>query len=165
MKKTVLPLWKRWASAALLSLGLDLWSCNDIGEVALGKMSFQPKEENTYATMGIPIMPPPVTNAVGARYMGFAIAEQQAEFPGGMEAFSFYINKHIRLKHDFSGEVRARFIVERNGRIREVEITKGGNSAINKAVMRAIRHSPKWKPAKANGRKISQEVIVPVMIN
>jgi periplasmic protein TonB len=95
--------------------------------------------------------------------------DEQAEYPGGMEAFNKFILSSLQLADSILHEgpfskVYARFIVERDGSISNVEILRGVHPAIDREVKRVLRAMPAWKPAKFNGKKVRSRFTVPIRI-
>lgn len=115
--------WFRWASAAMLFLGLA--SCHDY---VLGQA--QPLRTDTINQqpgfiMGKVAMPHPV-------------------FPGGTEAFNKYLRKNLKLQKGITGEVLAEVTVENEGKVTRVKIIKGTDWALNQQIIEVLQFSPKW---------------------
>ena len=95
--------------------------------------------------------------------------DEQAEFPGGMEAFNkfIYTNLHVAdsvlIEGPFS-KIYARFVVERDGSITNVEILRGVHPVIDREVKRVLRTMPPWKPAYHLGKAVRSSYIIPVKI-
>ena len=91
----------------------------------------------------------------------FERVEVEAEFPGGDEAWTQYIRQHIEknidvlVKDDKSGTCRVKFIVDKNGNVKNVEALTMQDSKLAKIAIRAILKGPKWIPASQNGRKVN----------
>lgn len=120
--------WFRWASAALLFLGLT--SCHD---VVMGKI-MKPVDTSM------------VKKPVNPLIMGKMIAIRPS-FPGGTEAFNKYLRKNLKLKKGITGEVLAEITVENEGKVTEVKIIKGADSVLNQQVIKVLQLSPKWTGA------------------
>lgn len=95
--------------------------------------------------------------------------EIDAEFPGGLNAWSRYISKEISRNIDElqeegkSGTVVVQFVVDREGAVSEVSILPcdpasgkcvGKETKLAEIAVSAIRRGPKWKPAMQNGRNV-----------
>jgi protein TonB len=95
--------------------------------------------------------------------------DEQAEFPGGVAEFNRYIlsNLHVSdsvlIEGPFS-KVYARFVVELDGSVSNVEILRGVHSVIDREVQRVLRAMPAWKPAKLNGKAVRSRFVVPIRI-
>ena len=62
------------------------------------------------------------------------------------------------------GEVKVGFVVDNNGRIKDVRTIKtSGNSELDKEAMRVIKKtSGKWKPGKINGKAVNTQMTLPI---
>lgn len=60
------------------------------------------------------------------------------------------------------GRVYAEFIVEKDGKITNVVITKGVSDALDDEVVKVISASPRWKPAKLRGENVRVKTSVAV---
>ncbi|MBR5856478.1 MAG: M20/M25/M40 family metallo-hydrolase, partial [Bacteroidales bacterium] len=60
------------------------------------------------------------------------------------------------------GRVYAEFIIEKDGKVTNVVITKGVSNAIDDEVVKVISASPKWKPAKLRGENVRVKTSVAV---
>ncbi|ULQ54338.1 L,D-transpeptidase family protein [Flavihumibacter fluvii] len=75
------------------------------------------------------------------------------EFPGGVNAFRDYLkslNKELApyLKEDqHTAYVLVEFIVDKNGKVLNPKILKGGNDQLNEYLLDALEQMPDWKPA------------------
>ncbi|NQU88415.1 MAG: TonB family protein, partial [Mariniphaga sp.] len=89
----------------------------------------------------------------------FLFAEQQPEFPGGARALYAYINNNVRYpvlaqENGIQGKVFVKFVVDVDGSVSNVEITRGVDSSLDKEAMRVIKSLPKFKPGKQHGRPV-----------
>ena len=95
--------------------------------------------------------------------------DRQPSFKGkkgqeGLDAFSKWVQKRIQKPADgATGTVLVRFVIGRNGGVQEVQIARGVSPALNDEAMRVVRKSPKWKPAKADGRTVRVTYTLPVV--
>jgi len=68
------------------------------------------------------------------------------------------------IKNYNHGYILVRCVVEPSGLVSELEIVKGIDESINKAVLKYLermKSSKSWKPAKINKEKVTQEVLLP----
>lgn len=86
--------------------------------------------------------------------------DRQPSFKGkqgeaGLEAFSKWVQAHLKKPADgATGTVTVSFVVGRNGGVQEVLIEKGAAPSLNAEAVRVVSKSPKWKPAKMDGRTV-----------
>lgn len=97
----------------------------------------------------------------------FVTIEKSPQFPGGMINFNDYIQKNLKYpevakENNFQGKVFASFIVERDGSLTNIQITRGLSAEIDKEAIRLIKSSPKWEPGVQHGKKVRCNYNVPV---
>lgn len=94
------------------------------------------------------------------------IAEIMPQFPGGQEAFIRFMQKNLRQPDDFDEGQRltviAKFIVDAEGNIVDIDIAQNGRKDLDAEVVRVIKKMPRWNPGIQNGRKVSVYFKVPV---
>lgn len=89
------------------------------------------------------------------------------EFPGGLFAFKEYIHKHLvyprRAKQKaIEGKVYVQFIVEADGSLSSIHISKSLSKECDDEVIRLMKKSPRWIPATENRVPVKNWMIVPV---
>ncbi|WP_431293090.1 TonB family protein [Pedobacter sp. P26] len=86
----------------------------------------------------------------------FVSIEKQPEFPGGITKFYNYLGGRIKYPkeaqdNNVQGRVFLSFVVEKDGSLTDVQITRGLGSGTDEEAMRVIKESPKWNPGIQNG--------------
>lgn len=99
--------------------------------------------------------------------MIFTVVEQNAEFPGGFEALNKFLNKNMRYpptarRMGVDGKVFVQFVVDKEGKISDVQVIKGLSADCDKEAVRVIQMMPNWKPGKQNGRAVKSRFVLPV---
>lgn len=93
-------------------------------------------------------------------------AEQMPEFPGGKDAMVRFLMRNLPQPEDIAeGEklaVLARFVVDAEGHITNIEIERAGRVDLDQSVIRAIGKMPRWKPGMQNGRPVPVYFRLPV---
>lgn len=97
----------------------------------------------------------------------FVIVEEQAEFPGGMEAMYAYIQKNLvypekAKEKGIEGRVFVSFIIEKDGSISNVKILRGIGGGCDEAAMEMVKNMPKWKPGKQKGKPVRYQFTLPI---
>ncbi len=97
----------------------------------------------------------------------FEMVEKAARFPGGDKAWLTYLSQNLTYPKDLkqqniAGQVLARIFIDEKGTVKRVEIIKGLHPLIDEEVIRVIMKSPKWKPAKQNGKSVPMFISQPV---
>jgi protein TonB len=97
----------------------------------------------------------------------FTSVEQVPEFPGGLDKFGAYLGKAIRYpavarENGTQGRVIVTFVVERDGSLTDIKVTRGIGSGCDEEAVRVLKNSPKWKPGIQNGRPVRVQYSVPI---
>ncbi len=97
----------------------------------------------------------------------YAFAEQKAEYPGGLMAFSNYLKQNLNypryaIEAGISGVVYIEFVVEKDGSITNVVLKRGIGGGCDEEAIRTIENMPPWKPAMQNGRNVRFILTQPV---
>jgi TonB family protein len=97
----------------------------------------------------------------------FTSVEVVPQFPGGIDAFSSYLSKNIRYpanmrEKGIQGRVIISFVVETDGALSAIHVTRGVADEIDKEALRVISSSPRWKPGIQNGRSVRVVYSVPI---
>jgi len=97
----------------------------------------------------------------------FMKVEISAEFPGGPISFGKFLGENIQYpeyakKNKVDGIVYVHFIVGNDGTISDLKIYKGIEESCNNEVLRVMKLSPKWIPARQKAKFVRQRMIVPV---
>ncbi|WP_147368067.1 hypothetical protein [Fibrisoma montanum] len=104
--------------------------------------------------------------------------ERQPEFPGGKRALSMYLMKNVKYPSVLSktnydpGKIIVRFVVAKNGVVRNVEISSKPAAAEAQqslqnylaSILNAIEKMPRWRPAEVNGERVASLYILPVQV-
>src|SRR5580704_6565340 len=80
--------------------------------------------------------------------------EIESEFPGGVKGWQNFLSSNLvyppkAVRKKIQGQVIARFIVEKDGSLSNIEILSGPKELWN-AVLDVLNQSPNWKPAIQN---------------
>lgn len=97
----------------------------------------------------------------------FTVVEQQAEFPGGMEALVKFLQKNVKYpaiarRMGVEGSVFVSFVVDKAGAISDIQIVKGISAECDKEAVRVVGMMPPWKPGKQNGKSVKSRFVLPV---
>ncbi len=82
--------------------------------------------------------------------------DEKPEFPGGLLALSKFINDnyHFPDEDGMIGRPWIEFTIEKNGTLSNMKVLRD-NTGVAGEIIRVMGLSPKWKPAKQNGKYIS----------
>ncbi|MEI7499544.1 MAG: TonB family protein [Bacteroidota bacterium] len=89
-------------------------------------------------------------------------------YPGGDESRLYYLRKKIKypeaaLKSGVQGVVMVVFIVETDGSLTNVDVTKRIGGGCDEEAMRVTKEMPRWEPGKRNGRAVRVMVRMPIV--
>ncbi|GAB3984419.1 hypothetical protein GCM10028806_59270 [Spirosoma terrae] len=119
------------------------------------------------------------TLAQGRNELVYTTVEKQPEFPGGKAALSRYLAENIqfpsslmRKNHD-TGPVSAKFIVDKEGNVRDVRIStkqldkkaQKGMADFMTSIIAAIEQMPRWRPGEVKGVPVAVFYTLPIEVN
>lgn len=88
--------------------------------------------------------------------------EIEAEFPGGLSAWSRFLHKHLNSNTPMdngappgSYTVMVQFIVDKEGNISDVKALTNHGYGMEEEAIRVIKRGPQWTPAVQNGRHVN----------
>ena len=94
--------------------------------------------------------------------MIFLKVEKEAEFPGGLQAWSRYLQKNLNPNVGFDNgavpgtyQVIVKFIVSKEGVISDVTAETKHGFGMEEEAVKIIKRGPKWTPALQNGQNVN----------
>ena len=90
------------------------------------------------------------------------------QFPGGEAELMKYISNNIKYppiaaENGIEGRVVVRFVVEKNGKVSDINILRSVDPSLDKEAARVIRSMPTWIPGMQNGRNVAVYYTLPVL--
>ena len=97
----------------------------------------------------------------------FDVVEQMPEYPGGMQALFEFISQNIKYpadaqKQKVEGRVLAKFVIETDGSISDIEVVKNAFPSLDAEAVRVIQAMPKWTPGKQKGQVVRVKFMLPI---
>lgn len=97
----------------------------------------------------------------------FTIVESDAEYPGGEKARMEFLNKNIKYptmarESGIQGRVYVTFVVEKDGSVTDVQVTRGIGGGCDEEAVRVVRLMPKWIPGKQRGKPVRVQFNLPI---
>lgn len=95
----------------------------------------------------------------------FHTAEQMPQFPGGEKALMEYIGSHIQYPSEakeVSGRVIVRFVVGKDGSVRDVTVVRGQHPALDKEAVRVVQSLPAFTPGSVEGKPVAVYYMLPI---
>jgi len=111
----------------------------------------------------------PVERVVHTKEYVYFLPTENASFPGGQTALTSYIKKNMvypedALRFHVEGTVYAEVTVDSVGYVKNVEFpAKHLGSGLEESTYTVLMASPRWLPAKENGKRVSSKITVPVV--
>ncbi|WP_316798926.1 TonB family protein [Pedobacter frigidisoli] len=103
-----------------------------------------------------PVIKGEAVNETDKKIYDFVSITKQPEYPGGIRKFYEYLSKTIRYpelaqEKNVQGKVFLSFIVEKDGSISDVMVTRGLGSGLDEEAVRVLNESPRWNPGVKDG--------------
>ena len=97
----------------------------------------------------------------------FTEADQQPEYPGGVQAMYKFLADNIKYptedaKNKVQGKVYLTFVIGSTGKIRDVEVMKGVSGNLDREAARVIKAMPKWRPGRKDGKPVAVKYNLPI---
>jgi periplasmic protein TonB len=97
----------------------------------------------------------------------FVVAEEMPVFPGETKALYEAIAKNLKYpstakENGIEGKVMVRFIVDKDGAVKNPTVIKSVDAALDKAATDAVKLLPKFKPGKNGGQPVNVYYTVPI---
>lgn len=95
-------------------------------------------------------------------------AEQMPAFPGGTTALHQFLAAHLvyppeAFKAGRSGKVVVQFVVDEQGRTRDVEAVRTSDPEFDAAAKRVVMVMPWWTPGADNGQPVRVRCTLPII--
>lgn len=99
----------------------------------------------------------------------FTILDEDPEYPGGYKEMVRFLSSNMQYPElprisGIQGKANVRFIVEKNGVVQDVKVTRGVPNCdeCDKEAIRVVKKMPQWKPGKINGQPVRSYFNLPV---
>lgn len=97
----------------------------------------------------------------------FQIVEDVPVPKGGLEAFYEYVADNLKypqqaVRMGVAGNVFLKFVVEKDGRLTDVQVLKGIGSGCDEEAVRVLESAPAWNPGKQRGRPVRVYMVIPI---
>ena len=99
----------------------------------------------------------------------FVIVEDMPKFRGGdINKFREWVQKRVRYpelaaENGIQGRVFISFVVETNGNVSNVTITRSVDALLDEAAKEAVAASPRWEPGMQRGRPVRVRYSIPII--
>ena len=94
--------------------------------------------------------------------------ETEADYPGGPAGWMEYLNKNLKyppeaINKEIQGMVIAQFIVNTDGSLSDIKITKSPSKILSDETLKIIKNSGNWIPGKVKGRIVKSYKSQPIV--
>lgn len=99
----------------------------------------------------------------------FVIVEDMPKFKGGdINTFREWVQKRVRYpelaaENGIQGRVFITFVVETNGNVSNVSVSRSVDALLDEAAKEAVAASPKWEPGMQRGRPVRVRYSIPII--
>ena len=70
----------------------------------------------------------------------------------------------ILIDNSYSGRILVQFTVEKDGSIDQVEILRGMDDKLDKAILEFVKNMPNWVPGENDGKIVRSQMVIPIFI-
>lgn len=97
----------------------------------------------------------------------YETSEVMPEYPGGVPKLMEFLSANVRYpveaqRSKIEGRSVIGFVVERDGSISNVSVTKGSYPLLDDEAIRVVKEMPKWKPGMINGKPVRVKFNLPI---
>lgn len=94
---------------------------------------------------------------------GIVIAEEPANFPGGLEAWAKFLRKNLEYpriakRGGIEGKVLLSFVVDSQGKVSDIEVLRGIGGGCDEEAVRVLKLAPKWNPGLQRGHPVKSRM-------
>lgn len=98
----------------------------------------------------------------------FRIVSDMPQFPGGAVAFLKWLNANLKYpanaqKAKIEGKVVAQFLVNEDGSITDIKLTKKLHPQCDNEALRVLKMMPRWTPGIENNKPCRTRVCIPIV--
>ena len=96
----------------------------------------------------------------------FSSLTKMAEFPGGLDSLTVFIQKNFELPkgeyEEISGKIKSTFEIDTLGKVINIKIIEKLEKNYDFATYEILSKIPDWKPAEIrNGKKVKIKILIP----
>ena len=98
----------------------------------------------------------------------FLRAETMPSFQGGdLNTFRKWVQENVRfpqiaLENDIQGRVTLTFVIEKDGRLTNIQVLQTPDRSLSEEAIRVLNKSPKWSPGKQRNQAVRVKYTLPV---
>lgn len=126
---------------------------------------YEEKEHHFFFdTLGCVVRDSTAVNSTAVMFFDhtFTVVENAPQFPGGQDSLQAFVERNLRNPRQVEGTVYVQFIVERNGRMTNLEVLRGIDEETDEEALRVMRLMPRWIPGRQRDKLTRAWVYYPV---
>lgn len=98
----------------------------------------------------------------------FLAVDQMPRFVGGEQAMFKFVGENLKYpmeaqKAGIEGRVVVRFVVDKEGKIKDVSVIRSLDLSCDKETVRMVKSMPNWTPGKQNGQAVDVYYTLPIV--
>jgi len=130
-------------------------------------LAFAEKQDSQQEQISSMAMTTRADSVVSENEKVYDVVEQMPSFPGGPSALFDYLSNTVRyppaaMKKGIQGRVICTFVVEGDGSISDVKVTKSVDESLDREAVRVLRVMPRWIPGRQDGKPVRVKYTVPM---
>lgn len=97
----------------------------------------------------------------------YTYVQQMPKFPGDIMKYISDSLVYPANQREFQGAVYLTFVIEKDGTVSNVKVSRGTNgaSSLDKEAIKIISEMPKWEPGLQNGEAVRVQFSLPIHFN
>jgi len=97
-----------------------------------------------------------------------SVIDVYPKYPGGDDARLWFLRRNVRypeaaMKAGIQGVVVVVFIIETDGSLSNIEVTKSIGGGCDEEAIRVVKLMPRWEPAKRTGKSVRVVIRMPIV--
>ena len=98
----------------------------------------------------------------------FVTADEMPTFQGGdLSKFRAWVMQHVKyppiaLENGIQGNVVVKFVVEKDGRLSNIQVLQSPDKTLSEAAIQVLQESPKWEPGKKSNKPVRITYTLPI---
>ena len=127
------------------------------------EVSFTEFDENTEVIQQVEVVEEEIEDD-----QPFLVAETMPSFQGGdLNTFRNWVQQNVRfpqiaLENGIQGRVVVTFVIEKDGRLTNIEVLQTPDRSLSDEAVRVLSKSPKWSPGKQRNQPVRVKYTLPV---
>ncbi len=127
------------------------------------EVSFTEFDENTEVIQQVEVVEEEIEDD-----QPFLVAETMPSFQGGdLNTFRNWVQQNVRfpqiaLENGIQGRVVVTFVIEKDGRLTNIEVLQTPDRSLSDEAIRVLSKSPKWSPGKQRNQPVRVKYTLPV---